>query len=272
MVVAAAPAGSMSTLMLRTSSLSLNPSCYYNHHSWQGREKQGHPSRTAMIVMAKNRGPAVEIGKSAAANVPICTTATPSGTSRDIEETAAASSVAAAKLLAKNLHQHQQAMNSSSNSSSSSSRSTTNNKNNHSTTTSTRPQQLQKTATNIRPSPAAAWACDSLERALVKIFAGSDIGGVEHSDHDRKHSSNFFLNGYFEPVAHETSPVSNLPVSGSIPVSLVHKIEQTYYYRINVWTIISCQIRIANPTAASLITYNSACMHKTSNEIELYEE
>jgi hypothetical protein len=227
-----------------------------------------------MIVMAKNRGPAVEIGKSAAANVPICKTATPSGTSRDIEEPAAASSIAATKLLAKNLqqHQHQQAMNSSSNSSSSSSRSTTNNKNNYSTTTSTRPQQLQKTATNIRPSPAAAWACDSLERALVKIFSGSDIGGAAHSDHDRKHSSNFFLNGYFEPVAHETSPVSNLPVSGSIPVSLVHKIEQTYYCRINVWTIILCQIRFANPTAASLITYNSACMHKTSNEIELYEE
>ncbi|CAK9212803.1 unnamed protein product [Sphagnum troendelagicum] len=80
--------------------------------------------------------------------------------------------------------------------------------------------RLQKTATNIRPSPAAAWACDSLERALVKIFAGSDIGGAEHSDHDRKHSSNFFLNGSFEPVAHETSPVSNLPVSGSIPECL----------------------------------------------------
>jgi hypothetical protein len=209
-----------------------------------------------MIVMAKNWGPAVAIGKSAAANVPICKTATPPGTSRpDIEEPAAASSVAATKLLAKNLqHQHQQAMNSSSNSSSSSSRSTTNNKNNHSTTTSTRPQQLQKTATNIRPSPAAAWACDSLERALVKIFAGSDIGGAAHSDLDPKHSSNFFLNGYFEPVAHETSPVSNLPVSGSIPVSLVHKIEQTSYCRINVWTIISCQIRFADPTAASLIT------------------
>jgi hypothetical protein len=213
-----------------------------------------------MIVMAKNRGPAVEIGKSAAVNVPICKTASPPGTSRrDIEEPAAASSVAATKLLAKNLqqHQHQQAMN---------------NKNNHSTTTSTRPQQLQKTATNIRPLPAAAWACDSLERALVKIFSGSDIGAAAHSDNDPKHSSNFFLNGYFEPVAHETSPVSNLPVSGSIPVSLVHKIEQTYYCRINVWTIISCQIRFADPTAASLITYNSACMHKTSNEIELYEE
>jgi hypothetical protein len=272
MVVAAAPAGSMSTLLLRTSTLSLNPSRYYNHHSWQGREKQGHPSRTAMIVMAKNRGLAVQIGKLAAANVPICKTATPSGTSRDVEEPAAASSVAATKLLAKNLQQHQQAMNSSSNSSSSS-RITTNNKNNHSTTTSTRPQQLQKTATNIRPSPAAAWACDSLERALVKIFAGSDIGGAAHSDHDDpKHNSNFFLNGYFEPVAHETSPVSNLPVSGSIPVSLVHKIEQTSYCRINVWTIISCQIRFADPTAASLVTYNSACMHKTSIEIELYEE
>jgi hypothetical protein len=180
----------MSTLMLRTSTLSLNPSYYYNHHSWQGREKQGHPSRTAMIVMAKNRGPAVEIGKSAAANIPICKTATPSGTSRDIQQPAAASSVAATKLLAKNL------------------------------------QQLQKTATNIRPSPGAAWACDSLERALVKIFAGSDIGGAAHSDHDRKHSSNIFLNGYFKPVAHETSPVSNLPVSGSIPVSLVHMIAE----------------------------------------------
>lgn len=69
----------------------------------------------------------------------------------------------------------------------------------------------------------AIWVCDSLEKTLVWVFA--DHSTVDDDAHDHPSNDNnkpnphFYLDGYYAPVDQETNPTSDLPVSGSIPVS-----------------------------------------------------
>lgn len=71
---------------------------------------------------------------------------------------------------------------------------------------------------------AAALLCDYLEKFLVWMFADSeDPGAGPHTAGKPAGDPHYFLTGYFGPVASETEPASGLTVSGSIPVSLLHK-------------------------------------------------
>ncbi len=69
----------------------------------------------------------------------------------------------------------------------------------------------------------AIWVCDSLEKTLLWVFADHstvDDDAHDHpSDDNNKPNPHFYLDGYYAPVDQETNPTSDLPVSGSIPVS-----------------------------------------------------
>ncbi len=69
----------------------------------------------------------------------------------------------------------------------------------------------------------AVWVCDSLEKTLLWVFADHstvDDDAHDHpSDDNNKSNPHFYLDGYYAPVDQETNPTSDLPVSGSIPVS-----------------------------------------------------